>query len=68
MAAHAARRGCCRDPRVDGIAGTGSTTPWAYDGALATTSTVVSSIAAAIAAASARWSGPAGTTTTRTPK
>ena len=36
------------------ISGTGSTTPWAYDGAEATTSTVVSSMAAAMAAGSAR--------------
>ncbi len=50
------------------ISGTGSTTPCAYDGADATTSTVLSSIAAAMAAASARKSGPTGTTTGSTPK
>ena len=46
----------------------GSTTPWAYDGADPTTSTVLSSMAAAIAAASARKSGPTGTTRVPTPK
>ena len=50
------------------ISVTGSTTPWAYDGALATTSTVRSSIAAAIAAGSARKSAPTGTSTASTPK
>ena len=60
-----------RTPRAAAAAAisvTGSTTPWAYDGALATTSTVSSSIAAAIAAASARKSGPTGTSTASTPK
>jgi hypothetical protein len=50
---------------------TGSTTPCAYDGALATTSTVRSrsaSTAAAVATGSARKSGPTGTTTASTPK
>ena len=50
------------------ISVTGSTTPWAYDGALATTSTVRSSIAAAIAAGRARKSSPTATTTGSTPK
>ncbi len=50
------------------ISVTGSTTPWAYDGALATTSTVLSSMAAAIATGSARRSAAQGTTTARTPK
>ena len=52
VAADAARGG-----RGAAISVTGSTTPCAYDGALATTSTVRSSIAAAIAAGSARKSG-----------
>ena len=56
------RRGSARRRRgaAAAISVTGSTTPWAYDGALATTSTVRSSIAAAIAAASARKSAPTG--------
>ena len=60
-----------RTPRAAAAAAisvTGSTTPWAYDGALATTSTVSSSMASAIAAASARKSGPTGTRTASTPK
>ena len=51
------------------ISGTGSTTPWAYDGAEATTSTVVSSIAVAIATGSARSVvGSTSTRTRRTPR
>jgi hypothetical protein len=51
------------------ISGTGSTTPCAYEGALATTSTVSASIAAAIRSASARnVTGSTGTATNRTPK
>ncbi len=60
-----------RTPRAAAAAAisvTGSTTPWAYDGALATTSTVPSSIAAAIASACARKSSPTGTITGSTPK
>ena len=54
-----------RTPRAAAAAAmgtTGSTTPCAYDGALTTTSTVRSSIAAAIAAGSA-VNGPASTGT-----
>src|SRR3954453_3193804 len=50
---------------------TGSTTPWAYDGALATTSTVrpgAVSIAASVAATAATKPGPTGTSTGSTPK
>jgi hypothetical protein len=50
------------------ISVTGSTTPWAYDGALATTSTVRSSIAAAISAGRARNSSSTSTITASTPK
>ncbi len=51
------------------ISVTGSTTPWAYEGAEATTSTVVSSMAAAMAAGSARRvSGSTSTSTARTPR
>ena len=49
-----------RSAAAAAISVTGSTTPWAYDGALATTSTVRSSIAAAIAPAWARKSAPTG--------
>ena len=48
--------------------GMSSTTPCAYDGAEPTTSTVDSSMAAAVAATSARKSGPTGTTRAVTPK
>ena len=48
---------------------TGSTTPWAYEGAEATTRTVVSSTAPAIAVGSARRvTGSTSTTTARTPR
>ncbi len=50
------------------ISVTGSTTPWAYDGALATTSTVRSSIAASIAVGTARNSSSTSTITASTPK
>jgi hypothetical protein len=58
-------------PRPDAAAASaviGSTTPWAYEGADPTTSTVESSSAAVVAATSARKSSPAGTTTVRNPK
>ena len=60
-----------RTPRAAAAAAisvTGSTTPCAYDGALATTSTVRSSIAAAIAPGRARKSAPTSTSTASTPK
>ena len=62
---------CIRTPRSSAaaaIGAIGSRTPCAYDGALATTSTVESSIAAAIAAGSARnVSGSTGTSILRSP-
>ena len=60
-----------RTPRAAAAAAigvTGSTTPWAYDGALATTSTVRSSIAASIAPGRARNSSSTSTITASTPK
>lgn len=51
------------------ISATGSVTPWAYEGAEATTSAVRSVSAAAMAAASARKvTGSTGTTTGSTPR
>lgn len=50
------------------ISVTGSITPWAYDGALATTSTVEADSAASIAEGTARKSGPTSTNSGRTPK
>ncbi|WP_277499297.1 MULTISPECIES: hypothetical protein [unclassified Nocardioides] len=66
MAAHAVLRAA-----IAATSATGSTTPWAYDGALTATSTVRSASAATaarVAATSARKSGPTGTTTVSTPK
>jgi hypothetical protein len=60
-----------RTPRAAAAAATsvtGSTTPWAYDGALTATSTVHSVIAAAIASGRARKSESTSTRTGVTPK
>ena len=57
-----------RDAASAASSWTGSTTPCAYDGAEPTTSTVDASMAAAVAATSARRSGPTGTTRAVTPK
>jgi hypothetical protein len=57
-----------RDAASAASSGIGSTTPCAYDGAEPTTSTVDPSTAAAVAATSARKSGPTGTTRAVTPK
>jgi hypothetical protein len=58
-----------RSPAAAATSGTGSITPCAYDGALTTTRTVRSSMAAAMAAGSARnVDGSTGTVTASTPK